>query len=71
MAGMARDFTVLATPRPDRDGTLIIPVAGGDLIVAADGWSAALVDATPGTRVTARIIDSGPGWWLARAARAG
>lgn len=71
MAGMARDFTVLDAPRPERDGTLTIPVAGGEVIVAAKGWSLALAEVTPGTRLTARVIDSGPGWWLAKAARTG
>jgi len=71
MAGMARDFTVVGPPRPERDGTLTVPVAGGEVIVAAKGWSPSLADASPGTRLTARIIDSGPGWWLAKAARTG
>lgn len=71
MAGMARDFTVLGVPRPERDGTLTIPVVGGDLVVEAKGWSPSLAEVTPGTRVAARIIDSGPGWWLAKAARTG
>lgn len=68
---MARDFTVLGPARPERDGTLVVPVVGGDVIIAASGWSPALAEVTPGTRLTARIIDSGPGWWLAKAARTG
>lgn len=71
MAGMARDFTVLGPPRLERDGTLAIPVAGGEMVVEAGGWSPALAEVAPGTRLTARIIDSGPGWWLAKAVRAG
>ena len=71
MAGMAREFTVVGPPRAEADGTLTVPVAGGDVVVAKGGWSAAVAEAPAGVRLAARVIDSGPGWWLARAVRVG
>ena len=71
MTGVARDFTLVDAPRAERDGSLILPVVGGDVVVEASGWMPSLADARPGDRVTARVIDSGPGWWLAGAARTG
>jgi hypothetical protein len=68
VTGVARDFTVVDHPRREHE-VLVLPVAGGDLLVEAGDWRPELLDLAPGSRVTARVVDSGPGWWLAAAIR--
>ncbi len=54
-----------------RDGALEVPVAGGVLVLAVGAAEGDRLAARcrPGARIQPRVVDQGPGWWLARAAR--
>ncbi|HSL59949.1 MAG TPA: hypothetical protein VK866_19040 [Acidimicrobiales bacterium] len=67
---MALTFTATGSARPRADG-VEIPVVGGVVTVLAEPGDVERLVARcgPGARLTARVTDSGPGWWLAAAAR--
>lgn len=67
---MGLTFTATGPARRTADGAEV-PVVGGTLtVVCGDTEARRLVDGcVDGSRLTVRVSDQGPGWWLAVAAR--